>query len=39
MGLQAVKVNCVVMRGLNEDELVKFVEMTRDKPVEVRFIE
>lgn len=39
LGLSAVKINCVVMRGLNDDEIVKFVEMTRDKPVEVRFIE
>eukprot|EP00285_Hemiselmis_virescens_P003057 CAMPEP_0173414648 /NCGR_PEP_ID=MMETSP1356-20130122/84441_1 /TAXON_ID=77927 ORGANISM="Hemiselmis virescens, Strain PCC157" /NCGR_SAMPLE_ID=MMETSP1356 /ASSEMBLY_ACC=CAM_ASM_000847 /LENGTH=303 /DNA_ID=CAMNT_0014376847 /DNA_START=9 /DNA_END=920 /DNA_ORIENTATION=+ len=34
-----VKINCVVMRGLNEDELVDFVEMTRDRKVDVRFIE
>lgn len=34
-----VKVNCVVMRGLNEEELVDFVELTRDKNLDVRFIE
>ena len=27
------------MRGFNDDELVDFVELTRDKPVDVRFIE
>lgn len=27
------------MRGLNEDEIVDFVELTRDKPINVRFIE
>lgn len=27
------------MRGLNEDELLDFVALTEEKPVEVRFIE
>lgn len=27
------------MRGQNDDELPEFVEMTRDKPINVRFIE
>ncbi|HYH55285.1 MAG TPA: GTP 3',8-cyclase MoaA [Anseongella sp.] len=34
-----VKVNMVVMRELNEDELLDFVAWTRDEPIEVRFIE
>ncbi|KAL2871828.1 uncharacterized protein BJX67DRAFT_88756 [Aspergillus lucknowensis] len=34
-----LKVNCVVMRGLNEREIIPFVEMGRDNPIEVRFIE
>jgi cyclic pyranopterin phosphate synthase len=38
-GGDAVKVNCVVMRGSNEDELCDFVEFTRDRSVDVRFIE
>jgi molybdenum cofactor biosynthesis enzyme MoaA len=33
------KINVVVMRGLNEDELAPFVELTRHKNVIVRFIE
>jgi cyclic pyranopterin phosphate synthase len=33
------KINCVVMRGLNDREILPFVELTRDKDVEVRFIE
>lgn len=37
-GLHA-KVNMVVMKGLNDDELLDFVEWTRDTPVHVRFIE
>ncbi|XP_077476470.1 molybdenum cofactor biosynthesis protein 1 isoform X2 [Stigmatopora argus] len=39
MGYDPVKVNCVVMRGLNEDELLDFVALTEKKPLEVRFIE
>ncbi|KAM8737261.1 molybdenum cofactor biosynthesis protein 1 isoform 2-T2 [Acanthopagrus schlegelii] len=39
MGYHPVKVNCVVMRGLNEDELLDFVALTEKKPLEVRFIE
>jgi len=34
-----VKINCVVMRGVNDDEIPKFVDMTKTDPVEVRFIE
>ncbi len=34
-----VKVNMVVMRGVNEDELLRFVELTRERNVHVRFIE
>ena len=29
----------VVMRGVNDDELPDFVELTRHKPINVRFIE
>uniref|UniRef100_W5NKR5 Molybdenum cofactor biosynthesis protein 1 n=1 Tax=Lepisosteus oculatus TaxID=7918 RepID=W5NKR5_LEPOC len=39
LGYNPVKVNCVVMRGLNEDELLDFVALTEKKPLEVRFIE
>ncbi len=34
-----IKLNMVVMRGVNEDEILRFVELTRDHPVHVRFIE
>lgn len=35
-----VKINCVVMNGINTDELNDFVELTRDQPnLAVRFIE
>ncbi|CAH9098954.1 unnamed protein product [Cuscuta epithymum] len=39
LGYNPVKVNCVVMRGFNDDEICDFVEMTRQKPINVRFIE
>jgi cyclic pyranopterin phosphate synthase len=38
-GYNPVKINCVVMRGFNDDELGDFVEWTRLKPLEIRFIE
>lgn len=34
-----VKVNMVVMRGINDDEILPFVEMTRENALHVRFIE
>lgn len=34
-----LKINCVVMRGVNDREIMPFVEMTREKDIEVRFIE
>jgi cyclic pyranopterin phosphate synthase len=38
-GLGPIKLNCVVMRGQNDDEVEAFAEMTRDRAVAVRFIE
>ena len=38
-GLRSVKINCVIMRGLNDSEILDFVELTRDHNLEVRFIE
>ena len=38
-GLDPVKINVVVMRGVNDDELLDFAAFGRDKGVEVRFIE
>lgn len=39
LGFNPVKVNCVVMKGFNDDELIDFVNWTKDSPIEVRFIE
>lgn len=38
-GLDPVKVNCVLLRGFNEDQIVEFGKFTRDEGVIVRFIE
>lgn len=38
-GLAPIKLNCVVMRGHNDDELTDFAALTRDRPIFVRFIE
>lgn len=34
-----LKINCVVMKGLNDREIVPFVELGKDQDLEVRFIE
>jgi cyclic pyranopterin phosphate synthase len=38
-GLGPVKVNVVLMKGLNEDEVLDFARLARQKAVQVRFIE
>jgi cyclic pyranopterin phosphate synthase len=38
-GLWPVKVNCVLMRGFNEDQIVPFGKFAREEGVIVRFIE
>ena len=38
-GLEPLKLNCVVMRGQNDDEVVAFAELSRERRVHVRFIE
>ncbi len=39
VGFERVKVNCVVTRGCNEDEIPDFARMAHDAGVSVRFIE
>lgn len=34
-----LKINCVAMRGLNDHQILPFVEMTRQQDIEIRFIE
>ena len=38
-GLAPVKVNCVLLRGFNEDQVVSFAKFSREEGVIVRFIE
>ncbi|MBV6459044.1 MAG: GTP 3',8-cyclase 1 [Fimbriimonadaceae bacterium] len=38
-GYESVKLNIVVMAGINDDELLDLVEFARHRPVVVRFIE
>lgn len=38
-GLDPVKVNCVLLRGFNDDQIVEFGKFARDEGVIVRFIE
>ena len=38
-GFDPVKVNCVLMRGVNDDEIVDLATFGRDHGVEMRFIE
>jgi cyclic pyranopterin phosphate synthase len=39
VGLWPLKVNCVLMRGFNEDQIVPFGQFAREEGVTVRFIE
>lgn len=38
-GLRPVKINCVLMKGVNDDEVADFARWTLTEPVHVRFIE
>ena len=38
-GFKHPKINCVAMRGINDDEFADFAELTRDRDVTIRFIE
>lgn len=38
-GFESIKINAVVERGINDDEILDLAEFGRDKGIEVRFIE
>lgn len=38
-GFTPLKINVVVMRGVNDDEILDFVRWAKDRPINVRFIE
>jgi cyclic pyranopterin phosphate synthase len=39
IGMHPIKINSVVMRGINDDEIEDLARLTLDKPYHVRFIE
>ncbi|MGD2097296.1 MAG: GTP 3',8-cyclase MoaA [Desulfobacterales bacterium] len=39
IGMHPIKINTVVMRGINDDEIEELARLTLDKPYHVRFIE
>jgi cyclic pyranopterin phosphate synthase len=38
-GFHPIKINCVAIRGFNDDEIVDFLEWGRDQSLQIRFIE
>ncbi|HKI45905.1 MAG TPA: GTP 3',8-cyclase MoaA [Balneolales bacterium] len=34
-----LKINCVLMKGKNEEDIVPFIELTKNYPISVRFLE
>lgn len=38
-GFSPLKLNAVLMRGRNDDEVPDFIALTKDRPIDVRFIE
>lgn len=34
-----VKLNCVLMKGINEDEIIDFINLSKNHPIHIRFIE
>ena len=34
-----LKINCVLMKGKNEEDILPFIELTKDYPISVRFLE
>ena len=38
-GFQTIKINTVLLKGLNDDELDAFIDFVADKPISLRFIE
>jgi len=39
INLKPVKINMVLMKGINDDEVENFIDLTKDMPLHVRFIE
>jgi GTP 3',8-cyclase len=39
MGFAPIKINCVILRGINDDELLNFARLSLDHPWHIRFLE
>lgn len=39
VGFAPIKLNCVLLKGVNEDEIASFLKMATEQPLHVRFIE
>lgn len=39
VGLTPIKLNCVLLKGINEDEIAAFLRMSAEHPLHIRFIE
>lgn len=39
LGIRPIKLNAVLIRGINDDEIPKFAHLARTKPYNIRFIE
>lgn len=39
LGVKPVKINAVLMKGFNDDEIDSFIKLTKENPIHVRFIE
>ena len=39
LGFHPLKINCVVLRGINDDEILAIAQLAREHPLQVRFIE
>ncbi|KNZ41023.1 GTP 3',8-cyclase MoaA [Acetobacterium bakii] len=39
LGMTPVKINTVLIKGINDNEIDALIELTRNRPIEVRFIE
>lgn len=39
LGFYPLKINCVVLKGINDDEILNFVNFVKDRNMNIRFIE
>lgn len=39
VGFEPIKLNVVLMKGMNDDEIANFLRMTYEEPIHIRFIE